>query len=178
MKTPLAPPAPLGRPTEQCKVQSAECKVGLTPPASLGKPGGQTAPEALAPIPARMEAPAPKPARTETPIPKPARTEAPAPQPAPREAAAPVAPETVNVVFRVFQPRARRVSVCGEFNGWSPEANPMELQGEGRWQTVVALKPGQYQYKFVIDGEWMPDPEAKQNVFNPFGTLNSMVKAG
>jgi 1,4-alpha-glucan branching enzyme len=88
-----------------------------------------------------------------------------------------VAPETVNVVFFISVPRARRVSVCGEFNGWSPEANPMELQGEGLWQTVLAMKPGRYEYKFVIDGEWMPDPQAKQNAFNPFGTLNSVVEA-
>ncbi len=54
----------------------------------------------------------------------------------------------------------------------------MEAHGEGRWQTVLALEAGRYQYKFVIDGEWMPDPEAKQNVCNPFGTLNSVVEAG
>ena len=78
----------------------------------------------------------------------------------------------------MVEPRAKAVSVCGEFNGWSPQANPMERRGEGRWQTVLALKPGRYQYKFVIDGQWMPDPGAKQNVRNPFGTLNSVVEAG
>jgi 1,4-alpha-glucan branching enzyme len=93
------------------------------------------------------------------------------------KAPAPEAPQTVNVVFWVFQPQARRVSVCGEFNGWSPEANPMEPRGEGRWQATLALRPGRYQYKFVIDGEWMPDPDAKQNVCNSFGTLNSVVEA-
>jgi 1,4-alpha-glucan branching enzyme len=94
------------------------------------------------------------------------------------QAAAPVAPRTVDVRFSVFQPQAKAVSVCGEFNGWSAKANPMKLHGEGLWQTVVALKPGRYQYKFVVDGEWMPDPEAKQNVCNSFGTLNSVVEAG
>lgn len=145
---PLTPPASPGQSADGWRVQSAECKVGATPPASLAQPARQTAPAA------------------------------PAPQPAQREAAAPAAPQRVNVVFSTFQPQARQVSVCGEFNGWSPEANPMEAHGEGRWQTVLALEAGRYQYKFVIDGEWMPDPEAKQNVCNPFGTLNSVVEAG
>ena len=176
-----------------------------TPPASLGRPAGQTAPEAPAPRPAQTKAPAPQPVQTKAPAPLPAQAKAPAPQPVqakaptpqpvqakapapqpvqakaptpqPVQAKAPAAPQTVNVVFWIFQPQARRVSVCGEFNGWSPEANPMEPRGEGRWQAVVALRPGRYQYKFVIDGEWMPDPDAKQNVCNAFGTLNSVVEA-
>jgi len=156
-----------------------------TPPASLGRPAGQTAPEAPAPRPAQTKAPAPQPVQAKAPTPQPVQAKAPAPQPVqakaptpqPVQAKAPAAPQTVNVVFWIFQPQARRVSVCGEFNGWSPEANPMEPRGEGRWQAVVALRPGRYQYKFVIDGEWMPDPDAKQNVCNAFGTLNSVVEA-
>ena len=52
----------------------------------------------------------------------------------------------------------------------------MALRGAGLWQTTLALKPGRYQYKFVVDGEWMADPEAKQNVFNVHGTLNSVIE--
>jgi 1,4-alpha-glucan branching enzyme len=141
--------------------------------------------KAPAPQPVLTKAPAPQPVLTKAPAPQPVQTKAPAPQPVltkapahqPALTKAPAAPRTVNVVFWIFQPQARRVSVCGEFNGWSPEANPMEPRGEGRWQAVLALKPGRYQYKFVIDGEWMADPDAKQNVYNAFGTLNSVVEA-
>jgi 1,4-alpha-glucan branching enzyme len=89
---------------------------------------------------------------------------------------APVPPQTVGVLLSIFQPQARRVTVAGDFNGWSADANPLEPRGEGRWQVTLTLKPGRYQYKFIVDGEWMPDPTAKQNVYNKFGTLNSVLE--
>jgi len=97
------------------------------------------------------------------------------PQP-PAPAPAPPAPQTVNVPFSFFAPQAKRVSLCGEFNGWSQEANPMEHRAEGHWQTTLALKPGRYQYKFLADGQWTADPQAKENVLNQHGTLNSVIE--
>ncbi|MGA2866420.1 MAG: glycogen-binding domain-containing protein [Verrucomicrobiota bacterium] len=91
-------------------------------------------------------------------------------------APAPTAPETVNVAFSILAPQARRVSLCGEFNGWSQEANPMQPRAEGHWQTTLALKPGRYQYKFLADGQWTADPQAKENVLNEHGTLNSVIE--
>jgi hypothetical protein len=38
------------------------------------------------------------------------------------------------------------------------------------------LGPGRYQYKFLVDGEWIVDPAASQNVANAFGTLNSVLE--
>jgi 1,4-alpha-glucan branching enzyme len=67
------------------------------------------------------------------------------------------------------------VSLCGEFNGWSPEAAPMECKEGGRWETTLVLRPGRYQYKFVADGRWIPDPLAHENISNPLGSLNSVL---
>ena len=52
----------------------------------------------------------------------------------------------------------------------------MERAQDGSWETTVALAPGRYQYKFVVDGQWMPDPRARENVPNQHGTLNSVVE--
>ena len=46
----------------------------------------------------------------------------------------------------------------------------------GTWETTVELAPGRYQYKFVVDGQWIPDPLAHDNVWNQHGTLNSVVE--
>ncbi len=73
-------------------------------------------------------------------------------------------------------PKAARVSVCGDFNRWSPEASPLKQQQDGRWHTTLALKPGRYQYKFVADGQWLHDPQAKENVPNVHGSLNSVIE--
>jgi hypothetical protein len=81
----------------------------------------------------------------------------------------------VPVVFQLHDPQAKVVSLCGEFNCWSPEANPLQLQAGGIWQTTLRLAPGRYQYKFVVDGQWCADAKAKENVYNEHGTLNSVV---
>ena len=53
--------------------------------------------------------------------------------------------------FRVFAPNAARVSVMGEFNGWDRQANPMDRDSRGMWQTfIVGVK--QYDaYKYAIE---------------------------
>ena len=52
----------------------------------------------------------------------------------------------------------------------------MSRQEDGLWETSLALPPGRYEYKFVVDGQWRPDPNAHENVFNAHGTLNSVVE--
>ena len=86
------------------------------------------------------------------------------------------APGTVRVGFNLFEPTAKRVALCSDFNGWSSETTAMNRVGEGRWSVTVDLKPGRYQYKFLVDGEWRPDPEARENLVNQFGTLNSVIE--
>jgi hypothetical protein len=54
--------------------------------------------------------------------------------------------------------------------------NADEATWYGHWETTVALAPGRYQYKFVVDGEWIPDLLAQENVWNEHGSLNSVVE--
>lgn len=119
--------------------------------------------------------------------PKPAPVQAPPPAVSPRPtAAAPKKPSAqaqgrldtkkVAVSFAFVKPGAKAVSLCGEFNGWSPTAMPMKPRDDGRWETTLALSPGQYEYKFLVDGEWIPDPAAQKNVANQFGSLNSVLE--
>jgi len=84
--------------------------------------------------------------------------------------------ESVKVTFVLFEPGAKQVSLCGDFNGWASHAAPMKRQGDGHWETTVALAPGRYAYKFVVDGHWIPDPLAHKYVWNQYGTLNSVLQ--
>ncbi len=88
----------------------------------------------------------------------------------------PPAPPGIKVTFVLPESTAQRVSLCSEFNGWSPDATPMKRQADGHWETTVALARGRYQYKFIVDGRWIPDPLARENVPNPHGTLNSVIE--
>ena len=56
-------------------------------------------------------------------------------------------------VFRVWAPRARAVSVVGDFNGWDHEKNPCEKLYGGIWECRVE-GVGQYSaYKYYIEGK-------------------------
>lgn len=87
----------------------------------------------------------------------------------------PPAPKTSSITFAFLEPSAKQVSVRGEFNGWSAEATPLKRQDDGHWETSVSLAPGRYEYKFFVDGEWVTDPRARENVRNQHGTLNSVI---
>jgi 1,4-alpha-glucan branching enzyme len=91
-------------------------------------------------------------------------------------AAKPTAPKTLSVSFALHKPEAKRVLLCGEFNGWSPTATLMTRHNAGHWKTTVALAPGRHQYKFIVDGEWIPDPASQNNVPNQHGSLNSVIE--
>jgi len=43
--------------------------------------------------------------------------------------------------------------LSGAFNGWAPDANPMEdTDGDGVWTTTVLMDAGSQDYKFQVDG--------------------------
>jgi 1,4-alpha-glucan branching enzyme len=85
-------------------------------------------------------------------------------------------PQLVPVRFEFTHPTATTVCVAGTFNDWNAEAKPMHPVGDGRWLKETALPPGTYEYCLVVDGEWMPDPQARETVPNPFGGRNSILK--
>ena len=85
-------------------------------------------------------------------------------------------PELVPVRFEFTHPTATTVCVAGTFNHWQPEAKTLHPAGGGRWLKETALAPGTYEYCLVVDGQWMPDPLARESVPNPFGGRNSVLK--
>lgn len=71
---------------------------------------------------------------------------------------------------------ASAISIAGTFNDWRPGVTPMVSLGDGRWFKELVLAPGAYEYRLVVDGEWLPDPRAIQTTPNPFGGMNSILK--
>jgi len=111
------------------------------------------APEAAKPVPVRPAAPA-------------------VVQPA---SAKPASPQPTGVALELVEPAARQVFVAGSFNGWKPENTPLAPLGNGRWKGDLRLGPGRHEYLFVVDGQWRPDPNARESVANPFGGRNSVI---
>jgi 1,4-alpha-glucan branching enzyme len=85
-------------------------------------------------------------------------------------------PQLVPVRFQFTHPMAKAVCIAGSFNNWQPEAKALHASGGGVWWKETMLAPGTYEYCFVVDGKWIPDPLGKETVANPFGGMNSILK--
>jgi hypothetical protein len=52
---------------------------------------------------------------------------------------------------------AENVFLAGSFNGWNGNDVRMEKTSDG-WKAKYYIAPGNYEYKFIVDGNWIPDP--------------------
>ncbi len=84
-------------------------------------------------------------------------------------------PEKVEggIRFTYYDPRAKQVYLAGDFNSWDVTATPMTRDDKGVFSVVVPLGPGRYEYKFVVDGQWVADPYNPVTV-GPYG--NSVIQ--
>lgn len=80
------------------------------------------------------------------------------------------------VHFAFVHPTAQRVCIAGTFNDWHRSTTPMVSLGEGRWAKELLLPPGTYEYRLVVDDEWVGDPKANETVANPFGSHNVLLR--
>ena len=86
------------------------------------------------------------------------------------------AQETLKRVrFGYFHPDAQEVFVAGSFNNWNPRATPMGRDSLGDWSVEVRLPPGEYRYRFLVDGEWRDDPSAQLTAMNSYGGFDAVV---
>jgi hypothetical protein len=123
----------------------------------------------------------PEPIKAETMKVEPAKIEAVKPEPAkamsikiePVQSSAPV--KVNHISLSLLKADAKKVCVAGTFNEWKPERTPLKPAGNGRWVGDLTVDPGKYEYLFVVDGQWLPDPNAKESVQNPFGGRNSVL---
>ncbi len=79
------------------------------------------------------------------------------------------------VTFSLENDEAKEVFLTGDFNDWHSEKHPMRKDGNGTWKKQVMLFPGNYEYKFLVDGQWKEDPQNDQLHPNCFGTFNNVI---
>jgi len=78
--------------------------------------------------------------------------------------------------FRLYAPQARQVSLAGSFNSWNTKTLSAKKDSRGNWAAKVNLKPGRYEYKFLVDGSWLNDPNCRSYIPNAFGSQNSLIE--
>ena len=77
-----------------------------------------------------------------------------------------------------FQPCGQvsvgKVHLVGNFNQWNPHT--MRRQKNGSYVMNVELSPGTHEYKFIVDEQWVVDPDNNAWSLNSYGTLNSIAQ--
>ena len=84
---------------------------------------------------------------------------------------------TNGVVFSLEAPMDANVQIAGDFNNWVPESLQWRnLHGKSTWHKAIALEPGIYTYKYVINGNWLSDPTNGNTVDDHCGGKNSVIQ--
>ncbi len=68
---------------------------------------------------------------------------------------------------------AKQVILSGSFNDWNKHALAMHRNEQG-WSIEVPLTGGKHLYKFIVDGQWMIDPDNKKTETTWDGYENSV----
>lgn len=80
------------------------------------------------------------------------------------------------VEFRVYKPQARFISLVGDFNHWNPENDLLRRGEDGIWRLRKRLAPGEYRYKYVIDGRWEVDYFNEVSASDETGGVCSLIR--
>ncbi|OQX94954.1 hypothetical protein B6I21_07925 [candidate division KSB1 bacterium 4572_119] len=81
-----------------------------------------------------------------------------------------------SLFFSIYETSIESVSVAGEFNRWSATDNPLfDYDRDGNWAAWLNLDPGEYEYKFVVNGQhWIPDPANPRKAADGWEGFNSI----
>jgi len=78
--------------------------------------------------------------------------------------------------FQIEAEPGSTVSVCGTFNSWRAGQFPMKDNPNGGiFKTTLILPSGTHEYKFVVNGEWLTDPNCQDQAPNDCGSMNSVI---
>jgi hypothetical protein len=69
---------------------------------------------------------------------------------------------------------ANSVTLVGDFNDWNA-AKTVFYKENGVWTCKIDLPPGTYQYKFVVDSQWILDPENSESKNDDQGNIYSVL---
>ncbi|ANW95674.1 glycoside hydrolase [Wenyingzhuangia fucanilytica] len=81
------------------------------------------------------------------------------------------------VTFSISAPEATEVVLVGDFNEWDSTTTPLKKLKNGTFKVVVDLETEKsYEYKYILDGEYVNDDEPEALIFNEYANAeNSLV---
>ena len=90
-------------------------------------------------------------------------------------------PEQVKegILFSYYSPGAGEIFLSGDFNGWKGRTLKLVKGGDKVWRIILRLAPNRsYDYKYVVDGNWITDPNNPDLNPDMAGGANSIVYMG
>jgi 1,4-alpha-glucan branching enzyme len=80
------------------------------------------------------------------------------------------------VEFNLQAPEAKKVLLLGSFTNWTEKPDAMKKNPDGTWKKSMLLDPGTYEYKFMVDGEWIFNPDQPHVRNMAYGAENNVIK--
>jgi predicted esterase len=82
-------------------------------------------------------------------------------------------------LFSYYSPGAKEIFLAGDFNGWKRRETSLIKGRDNVWRIVLELKPNRsYDYKYIVDGNWVNDPNNKDLNPDVAGGANSVIFVG
>ena len=72
---------------------------------------------------------------------------------------------------------AKKVYLSGSFNNWRPRDIALQKMADG-WELPLYLTQGTHTYRFIVDGNWMADPNNSNRLPNEYNEYNSVIRLG
>ena len=80
------------------------------------------------------------------------------------------------VTFTVPAKEAKKVAVIGSFNEWNPKAAKLRKLKNGTFKGTVDLaKDSSYEFRYVVDGEYLNDDQADAYAWNDYAGAENGV---
>ena len=82
------------------------------------------------------------------------------------------------VTFTIPAEAAKKVAVVGDFNSWNPKGSALKKMKNGNFKGTFDLpKDHSYEFKYLIDGEYVNEPQADRYQWNDYaGTENGVLE--
>ena len=82
----------------------------------------------------------------------------------------------VEVVFKLEAKPTDQVFVAGDFNRWNPKSLPLSWHKKGYFTcSVLVPSKNKFEYRFVINEDFVPDPTCENRVWNAFAQVENSV---
>lgn len=82
------------------------------------------------------------------------------------------------VTFSIDAKEANAASVIGDFNSWDPKEGALSKLKNGTFKATFNLpKDASYEFKYLVDGVYLNEPEADSFIFNSFANAENGVLA-